>query len=153
MATMSKEAERARSCTRRSGGSPRSAWQRRRLGLQDVRARYALLRFISENLTTAYLNEQERKAGSPHFDYAVISDVEAERGRRETVTEKGFYILPSELFANVRHRAATTNLNETLARRSSAISKAPPSARRARTTSQTVLDRLAAFFGRYFAIG
>ena len=37
-------------------------------------------RFISENLT-AYLNEQERKAGSPDFDYAALSDVEAERGR------------------------------------------------------------------------
>src|SRR6266487_2297635 len=46
-------------------------------------------RFISENLT-AYLNEQDRKAGSPDFDYAALSDVEAERGRRETVAEKGF---------------------------------------------------------------
>jgi type I restriction enzyme M protein len=73
-------------------------------------------RFISENLT-AYLNEQERKAGSPDFDYAALSDVEAERGRRETVAEKGFYILPSELFANVRERARhDENLNETLAK-------------------------------------
>jgi type I restriction enzyme M protein len=73
-------------------------------------------RFISENLT-AYLNEQERRAGGPDFDYADISDVEAERGRRETVAEKGFYILPSELFANVRERARhDENLNETLAK-------------------------------------
>jgi type I restriction enzyme M protein len=73
-------------------------------------------RFISENLT-AYLNEQERKAGTPDFDYAALSDVEAERGRRETVVEKGFYILPSELFANVRERARhDENLNETLAK-------------------------------------
>jgi type I restriction enzyme M protein len=72
-------------------------------------------RFISENLT-AYLNEQERNAGSPDFDYAALGDVEAERGRRETVAEKGFYILPSELFANVRARARhDENLNETLA--------------------------------------
>jgi type I restriction enzyme M protein len=72
-------------------------------------------RFISENLT-AYLNEQERKAGNLDFDYATLSDVEAERGRRETVAEKGFYILPSELFANVRKRARhDENLNETLA--------------------------------------
>src|SRR3954470_12464569 len=72
-------------------------------------------RFISENLA-AYLNEQERRAGSPDFDYADISDAEAERGRRETVVEKGFYILPSELFANVRERARQDeNLNETLA--------------------------------------
>jgi type I restriction enzyme M protein len=72
-------------------------------------------RFISENLT-AYLNEQERKAGSPDFDYAALGDAEAERGRRETVAEKGFYILPSELFANVREQARRDeNLNETLA--------------------------------------
>src|ERR1700754_1175263 len=51
-------------------------------------------RFISENLT-AYLDEQEHKAGRLHFDYTALSDVEAERGRRETVAEKGFYILPS----------------------------------------------------------
>ena len=72
-------------------------------------------RFISENLT-AYLNEQERNAGNPDFDYAALGDAEAERGRRETVVEKGFYILPSQLFANVRARARhDENLNETLA--------------------------------------
>ncbi|HZT94757.1 MAG TPA: type I restriction-modification system subunit M [Gaiellaceae bacterium] len=72
-------------------------------------------RFISENLT-AYLNEQEGRAGNPDFDYAALGDAEAERGRRETVSEKGFYILPSQLFANVRERARhDENLNETLA--------------------------------------
>ena len=73
-------------------------------------------RFISENLT-AYINEAERRAGSTDFDYAALSDEKAEFGRRETVAEKGFYILPSELFANVRRRAASdVNLNETLQR-------------------------------------
>ncbi len=73
-------------------------------------------RFISENLT-AYLNAHERAAGRPGFDYAELSDAEAEFGRAETVAEKGFYILPSELFANVRRRAgADENLNETLER-------------------------------------
>ncbi|MCW5844356.1 MAG: type I restriction-modification system subunit M [Caldilinea sp.] len=73
-------------------------------------------RFISENLT-AYLNEQERKAGIAEFDYAALSDADAEFGREETVKEKGFYILPSHLFANVRRRArADLNLNETLSR-------------------------------------
>lgn len=71
-------------------------------------------RFISENLA-AYLNEQERRAGYPDFDYAKLSDEEAEFGRAETVKEKGFYILPSSLFANVRLRARNdANLNETL---------------------------------------
>jgi len=73
-------------------------------------------RFISENLTS-YLNAQEREAGRSGFDYTELSDVDAEFGRRETVAEKGFYILPSELFANVRKRAARDeNLNETLER-------------------------------------
>lgn len=73
-------------------------------------------RFISENLC-AYLNELERKAGNPDFDYAELSDERAEFGRAETVAEKGFYILPSELFANVRKRAPhDENLNETLER-------------------------------------
>jgi type I restriction enzyme M protein len=73
-------------------------------------------RFISENLT-AYLNAQERAAGRPEFDYAVLSDAEAEYGRAETVAEKGFYILPGELFVNVRRRAAADeDLNETLER-------------------------------------
>jgi len=73
-------------------------------------------RFISENLA-AYLNEQERLASNPAFEYAKLSDSDAEFGRRETVVEKGFYILPSELFSNVcagaRH---DENLNETLSR-------------------------------------
>ncbi len=71
-------------------------------------------RFISENLTS-YLNEQERKAGTEDFDYAGLSDDLAEQGRAETVKEKGFYILPSELFVNLRARARhDDNLNETL---------------------------------------
>lgn len=73
-------------------------------------------RFISENLT-AYLTKAEREAGQAAFDYAQLSDEHAEFGRTETVAEKGFYIFPSELFANVRQRAAhDANLNETLER-------------------------------------
>jgi type I restriction enzyme M protein len=73
-------------------------------------------RFISENLT-AYLNEQERKAGHPDFDYTRLSHADAEYGRAETVAEKGFFILPGDLFVNVRARAKSDpNLNETLER-------------------------------------
>lgn len=73
-------------------------------------------RFISENLT-AYISKGEREAGDATFDYAKLQDDQAEFGRTETVAEKGFYILPSELFANVRKRAANDeNLNETLER-------------------------------------
>lgn len=73
-------------------------------------------RFISENLV-AYLNEQEQRAGFSDFDYTRLSDGDAEFGRVETVKEKGFYILPSSLFANVRLRAREdANLNETLSK-------------------------------------
>lgn len=73
-------------------------------------------RFISENIT-AYLNEQERKAGDKEFEYATLSDKQARRGRDETVKEKGFYILPSHLFANVRKKARDdANLNESLSK-------------------------------------
>ena len=73
-------------------------------------------RFISENLT-AFINAEERKTGNTSFDFVKLSDEEAELGRAETVKEKGFYILPSELFVNVAARAKNDpNLNETLAR-------------------------------------
>ena len=73
-------------------------------------------RFISENLTD-YINKEERRAGHSDFNYAYISDADAEFGRADTVKEKGFYILPSELFENVRKKAKTDeNLNETLSR-------------------------------------
>lgn len=73
-------------------------------------------RFISENLT-AYIDKGEHEAGHADFDYASLADAEAEFGRKETVAEKGFYVLPSELFQNVRRRAANdSNLNETLER-------------------------------------
>lgn len=71
-------------------------------------------RFISENLTE-YLNKLEREAGDSEFDYADLSDEQAEFGRETTVAEKGFFILPSELFINVRRRAKVNqNLNEKL---------------------------------------
>lgn len=71
-------------------------------------------RFISENLTE-YLNRQERAAGAPEFSYADLTDEQAEFGRETTVAEKGFFILPSELFENVRIKAKKNeNLNETL---------------------------------------
>ncbi|MDZ7611659.1 MAG: type I restriction-modification system subunit M [Candidatus Moranbacteria bacterium] len=70
-------------------------------------------RFISENLTN-YINEIEP---DQDFDYAKISDEKAEFGRADTIKEKGFYILPSELFANVTKNARNdANLNETLSK-------------------------------------
>lgn len=66
-------------------------------------------RFISESLAD-YLNEQE----GDDFDYASIPDEEAEYGREETVKERGLFVLPSELFANVRRDALAGKHNEDL---------------------------------------
>ena len=73
-------------------------------------------RFISENLTN-YINAEElRDPKTPRdFDYASLSDDAAQFGRDDTVKEKGFFILPSELFQNVCESAPSDdNLNETL---------------------------------------
>lgn len=85
---------------------------------------FLFYRFISENLTD-YLNEKERQAiledgGSQEeadsFDFASLTNEEAEDGRAATVADKGFYIRPTDLFSNVRARAkGNENLNEQLA--------------------------------------
>ena len=73
-------------------------------------------RYISENLTN-YINQGEWDAGNSDFDYAQMPDAEAEEAREGLIEEKGFFILPSELFCNVRKRAPQDeNLNETLER-------------------------------------
>ena len=73
-------------------------------------------RYISENFT-AYINAGEIEAGNKDFDYAKMSDAEAIEAREGLIEEKGFFIRPSELFCNVRAKAAADeNLNETLER-------------------------------------
>ena len=58
-------------------------------------------RFISENLRD-YFDKNEHLAGDPNFKYADISDDEAKRDFKSgTIEEKGFFILPSQLFENV----------------------------------------------------
>ncbi|MDK7084039.1 type I restriction-modification system subunit M [Pseudoglutamicibacter cumminsii] len=67
-------------------------------------------RFISENLAT-FIEKNEGEG----FSYADLADEQAEPIRQMMVDEKGFFILPSQLFVNVRKRAAQDeNLNETL---------------------------------------
>lgn len=73
-------------------------------------------RYISENFC-AYINAGEHAAGNTDFDYAKMADADAEEARAGLIEEKGFFILPSELFCNVCKRAsADENLNETLER-------------------------------------
>ncbi len=60
-------------------------------------------RYISENMTH-YINKEERKR-DPSFDYASLSDEEAERAREGLIEEKGFFIPPSALFCNALKNA------------------------------------------------
>ena len=71
-------------------------------------------RFISENICD-YIHQLMVEAGQPDFDYAAIDDAMAEKIRQKMVEEKGYFILPSQLFQNVVKRAEKDeNLNETL---------------------------------------
>ena len=73
-------------------------------------------RYISENIT-AFINAGEHEAGDTTFSYAQLDDESAEQARYDLVRTKGFFILPSELFENVRKKApGDPNLNETLAK-------------------------------------
>ena len=71
-------------------------------------------RFISENICD-YIHQLMVKAGQPKFDYTTITDEMAERIRKKMVEEKGYFILPSQLFQNVVKTAdKDENLNEKL---------------------------------------
>lgn len=73
-------------------------------------------RYISENLTN-YINAGEEEAGNEGFDYAKMKDEEAAEARESLIQEKGFFMLPSELFCNVTSNSHNDeNLNETLER-------------------------------------
>ena len=72
-------------------------------------------RYISENLTD-YINNLQAAAGIKDFDYAKMKDEEAEEAHEMMVQEKGFFILPSQLFQRVAASPEkNVNLNETLA--------------------------------------
>ena len=71
-------------------------------------------RYISESIVE-YINRLQHDAGDADFDYTLMSDDEAEEARDMVVEEKGYFILPSQLFTNVTRNADTDeNLNETL---------------------------------------
>lgn len=71
-------------------------------------------RYMSENIAS-YINKGEHEAGNLDFDYAKLTDEEAEEAKEGLVQEKGFFMLPSHLFENVRKKAPNDpNLNETL---------------------------------------
>lgn len=72
-------------------------------------------RFISEDIAK-YANKLVSESEGGDFNYADMADEDAENARSQFVHEKGYFILPSELFENVQKRAAQDeNLNITLA--------------------------------------
>lgn len=81
-------------------------------------------RFISEHMAD-YFDRAEHEAGDLEFRYAELSDQEAEQDFKPgTVEDKGFFILPSQLFKNVVENASQNeNLNEDLANIFQAIEK------------------------------
>lgn len=82
---------------------------------------FMFYRYISENIAN-YINAGEHAVGNLSFDYALLSDVEAEQARADMVNTKGFFILPSQLFVNVRKMAKTNpDLNEMLEKTFKAI--------------------------------
>ena len=71
-------------------------------------------RYISESIVE-YINHLQAEAGIDDFDYTLMNDEEAEEAREMVVAEKGYFILPSQLFSNVaKHADTNENLNETL---------------------------------------
>lgn len=104
-------------------------------------------RFISENITN-YINSMQRSAGMEHFDYSQFSDEEAMQAKDDLVREKGFFILPSQLFRNGEVRESGTGIAEVL----------PPmglfgnaGAKRAEK-KQNVIRKFKEFFERFFDI-
>ena len=71
-------------------------------------------RYISEDMT-AYINQRMHKAGIPNFNYEEFDDEMALYSKDEIVAEKGIFIKPSQLFANIcRNARKDENLNTSL---------------------------------------
>ncbi|WP_187358394.1 type I restriction-modification system subunit M [Microbacterium testaceum] len=71
-------------------------------------------RFLSDDLVE-FINAEERAAGVDDFSYANLDDATAEQARLTTIEEKGYFLLPSQLYGAVQSAASKDqNLNETL---------------------------------------
>ncbi len=77
---------------------------------------FLFYRYISENLSD-YITQNELKSGNEQFQYSALPDATAERVKSDIVRQKGFFILPSQLFENIARSARhDENLNETLSK-------------------------------------
>ncbi|MBR4230260.1 MAG: type I restriction-modification system subunit M [Bacteroidales bacterium] len=73
-------------------------------------------RYISEDICH-YVAELQAAAGVTDFDYSAMSDEEAKTAHDMIVDEKGYFILPSQLFKNVLKTAdQDENLNNRLSK-------------------------------------
>ena len=71
-------------------------------------------RYISEDITH-YIDEGEHEAGDEGFSCAAMSDEDAAGAAADIVREKGYFILPSQLFENVcalGHREAEKSADQ-----------------------------------------
>ena len=94
-------------------------------------------RFISENIEH-YVNENQRKAGIENFEYRNISDEQALMGKSQILEEKGLFILPSELFCNVRLNASKNENSGTATK----VLIFTPSATRAWKTEKSIIFKV-----------
>lgn len=80
-------------------------------------------RYISEQITN-YIDNNEHKSGNKSFSYKETKDKDA-KNIKDTIVEKlGYFILPSQLFSNVREKADTDeDLNLTLGKIFESIEK------------------------------
>lgn len=71
-------------------------------------------RYLSENLTL-YVNKNLRPTKQDNFDYTYANDTFATSKKETILKQKGFFLLPSELFCCVQARAChSIPLNQTL---------------------------------------
>jgi len=82
-------------------------------------------RYISEDICR-YVAKIQAEAGEANFDYAAMSDDDAETAHDMIVDEMGYFIKPSQLFKNVLKMAEQDeNLNEHLGKIFRAIESSP----------------------------
>ena len=89
-------------------------------------------RYISENITR-HINLLQAEAGITDYDYAQESDENAEEAREGMVGEKGYFILPSQLFLpSSKHTPSASQYNSSpplclsrTSRRTTTISPSP----------------------------
>lgn len=74
---------------------------------------FLFYRYISENIQK-YFNNIEHDKKNLKFEYANLDDQTANQFRIKTIEQKGFFILPSELFVNVLKKIENKKIAKTV---------------------------------------